>query len=57
MIISRSTLSIDHGKKVGIATPDQMSHIAQGPVVCHQAQWGKLGKRWLNYFEIGSELV
>jgi hypothetical protein len=57
MITSQSILSIGHGKKVGIATPDQMCHIAQGLVVCHRMQWRKLGKRWLNYFEIGLELV
>jgi hypothetical protein len=31
MITGRSTLSIGHDKKVGIATPDRMSPRAQGP--------------------------
>jgi hypothetical protein len=57
MSTGRPTLSINHDKKVGIATPNRMSPIALGPVVCHRAQWRKLEKRWLNYFEIGSELV
>jgi hypothetical protein len=26
-------------------------------VVYHQAQWRKLGKIWLNYFEISLKLV
>jgi hypothetical protein len=37
MITGRSTLSTGHGKKVGIATTDRMSPIAQGPMVCHRA--------------------
>jgi hypothetical protein len=57
MIISRATFSIGHDKKVGITMPDQMSPTTQGLVVCHKAQWRKLGKIWLNYFEIGSKLV
>jgi hypothetical protein len=57
MIIGRSKLSIGRSKKVSIAMPDQMIPTAQGSVVYHRAQWRKLGKRWLNYFEIGSELV
>jgi hypothetical protein len=57
MITGRSTFSFGHCKKVGIATLDQMIPTSQGPVVCHLAQWRKLGKKLLNYFEIGLELV
>jgi hypothetical protein len=32
-IIGRVSFSIGHGRKVGIAMPDQMSPTSQGPVV------------------------
>jgi hypothetical protein len=36
---------------------DRMSPTAKGPVACHRAQWREVGKRWLNFFEIGLECV
>jgi hypothetical protein len=45
MITGLSTFSISHNRKVDITMPDQMSPTAQSLVVCHRAQWIKLGKR------------
>jgi hypothetical protein len=49
-ITDRSTLSISHGKKVGMLMPDQMSPIAQDPVVCHRVQWKKIREEMTELF-------
>ena len=50
IITDRSTLSIGHGKKVGILIPDQMSPTAQDPVVCHRGAMEKIREEMTELF-------